>query len=75
MCAAVDNFHCPLFFVSSCQGVMTVKIHYTTTRALRVSSSITFVQLLRLICRKFDRPDDSLTIWYVNWSDTSDQHE
>lgn len=42
---------------------MTVKVHYSTTRALRVSASITYQQLQHLICKKFDRPEDSLTLW------------
>ena len=44
-------------------SAMTVKVHYTTTRAIRVASSITYPKLLHLICRKFDRPDNSLTLW------------
>ena len=43
--------------------MMTIKVHYTTTRALRVSSSITYQQLQNLICKKFDCPADSLTLW------------
>lgn len=41
-----------------------MKIHYTTTRALRVVHDISFSSLSRLICRKFDRPDNSLVLWY-----------
>ena len=44
-------------------GMMTVKVHYSTTRAVRVSSSITYQQLQLLICKKFDRPEGSLTLW------------
>jgi len=40
-----------------------VKVHYTTTRALRVSITIGFSQLLHQVCKKFDRPDNSLTLW------------
>ena len=42
---------------------MTVKVHYSTTRALRVSLSISYNQLQSLICKKFEQPDDSLTLW------------
>lgn len=40
-----------------------MKVHYATTRALRVSSSVTYQQLQHLICKKFDSPEDSLTLW------------
>jgi hypothetical protein len=43
--------------------MMTVKVHYSTTRALRVSTSITYQQLQNLICKKFGQPEDSLTLW------------
>lgn len=43
--------------------MMTVKVHYSVTRALRVSTSITYQQLQNLICKKFDQPEDSLTLW------------
>lgn len=46
-------------------GAITIKVHYSSTRAIRVASSITFDKLLHLICRKFDRPDNSLSLWYV----------
>ena len=42
---------------------MTVKVHYASTRAMRVSTSISFKQLQSLICKKFDRDVDSLTFW------------
>ena len=42
---------------------MTVKVHYATTRALRVSTSISYKQLQSLICTKFEVADDSLTLW------------
>lgn len=42
---------------------MTVKVHYATTRALRVSVFIGYNQLQSLICKKFERPDGSLTLW------------
>lgn len=44
-------------------GAITIKVHYSSTRAIRVASSITFDKLLHLICRKFDRPDNSLSLW------------
>ena len=45
---------------------MTVKVHYSTTRAIRVSTSISFKQLESLICKKFDQEDDSLTLCCKN---------
>jgi len=42
---------------------MTVKIHYHMTRAVRVSYSISYKQLQALICKKFELPDDSLTLF------------
>lgn len=44
-------------------GAITIKVHYSSTRAIRVASSITFDKLLHLICHKFDRPDNSLSLW------------
>jgi neutrophil factor 2 len=43
---------------------MTVKVHYTTTRAVRVLYSIQFNQLGQIICSKFGQHDGSLTLWY-----------
>ena len=51
----------PLY--SHVQGSMTVKVHYTTTRALRVSITTGFSQLLHQVCKKLGRPDNSLTLW------------
>lgn len=42
---------------------MTVKVHYTTTRAMRMNTSISFVQLQQAICKKFGCPENSLTLW------------
>ncbi len=42
---------------------MTVKVHYTSTRALRVSPSILYPEFQALICKKFDCPEDSITLW------------
>ena len=42
---------------------MTVKVHYSTTRAIRISSSSSFKQLEEAICKKFSVPVGSLTLW------------
>lgn len=44
-------------------STITVKVHYSTTRAVRISSTITYQQLQHLICKKFERPEGSLTLW------------
>uniref|UniRef100_A0A1X7TTC9 Uncharacterized protein n=1 Tax=Amphimedon queenslandica TaxID=400682 RepID=A0A1X7TTC9_AMPQE len=53
-------------------SAMTIKVHYTTTRAIRVASSISYQKLVHLICRKFDKSDNSITLWF-KCSDTGDR--
>ena len=42
---------------------MTVKIHYSSTRAVRISSSVKFSELDKAICKKFGNPAGSLTFY------------
>lgn len=42
---------------------MTVKVHYSTTRAIRMSSRVSYGDLQEIICKKFDLPPNSLTLW------------
>ena len=42
---------------------MTVKVHYSSTRALRVSSSVKFSELDKAICKKFGSALGSLTFY------------
>ena len=42
---------------------MTVKVHYSSTRALRLSSSVKFIELERAICKKFNATSGSLTFY------------
>ena len=42
---------------------MTVKVHYSTTRALRLNSSAKFNELDQAICKKFGCPTGSLTYY------------
>ena len=56
---------CSSILVPPPQTTMTVKVHYTTTRAVRVLYSIQFNQLGQIICSKFGQHDGSLTLWYV----------
>ena len=44
-------------------GAITVKVHYTTTRAMRVASGLPLATLLHLTCKKFDLSDNALTLW------------
>ncbi len=44
---------------------MTVKVHYSTTRALRLSSTSSYNQLEEAICNKFSVPQGSLTLWSI----------
>lgn len=41
-----------------------MKIHYNTTRAVRMSPSVKLNQFLHNICKKFDKPDSSLRVCY-----------
>jgi neutrophil factor 2 len=43
---------------------ITIKIHYKSTRSIRVASSLSFDKLAHLICKKFDKEDNQLTLWY-----------
>ena len=45
------------------QSMMTVKVHYTTTRALRMSVDVSLDKLTRLVCKKFGQSDASLVLW------------
>ena len=42
---------------------MTVKVHYSTTRALRMSSSVKFSELEHAICKKFGSSEGTLTFY------------
>jgi hypothetical protein len=42
---------------------MTVKVHYTSTRAVRVLYSVQFNQLCQIVCSKFGQQDGGLTLW------------
>lgn len=44
---------------------MTVKVHYSTTRALRLSRSSSYSQVEEAICKKFDVPLGSLALWSI----------
>ncbi|XP_064396169.1 neutrophil cytosol factor 2-like isoform X2 [Halichondria panicea] len=46
-------------------STMTVKVHYSTTRALRLSSTSSYNQLEEAICNKFSVPQGSLTLWSI----------
>lgn len=45
-------------------GAITVKVHYSTTRAVRVAATITYKKLLGIISKKFEKEEDSITLWY-----------
>lgn len=42
---------------------MTVKVHYSSTRAIRVNTSVKFADLDKAICKKFGNPQGSLTFY------------
>lgn len=44
---------------------MTVKVHYSTTRALRLSRNCSYIQLEEAICNKFGVPIGSLALWSI----------
>ena len=46
---------------------LTIKVHYNTTRALRVASDCTHEELIKLVCKKFEMPQHSLSLWYVKY--------
>ena len=48
---------------SPMSDAITVKIHYTSTRAIRISKSTSLQKLLGLVCRKFDKKEGTLSIW------------
>jgi len=43
--------------------MMTIKVHYSTTRAIRLSNSSTYQQVEEAICKKFEVQLGSLTLW------------
>ncbi len=51
---------------SPLSDAITVKIHYTSTRAIRISKSTNLQKLLGLVCRKFDKQEGTLSIWWIN---------
>ncbi|KAL5483803.1 hypothetical protein EMCRGX_G020218 [Ephydatia muelleri] len=46
------------------EAMVTVKIHYTTTRAIRISKSAGFEELVQAVCEKCERPKNTLTLWF-----------
>ncbi len=44
---------------------MTVKVHYSTTRALRLSCTCSYSQLIEAICNKFGVPLGYLALWSI----------
>ena len=42
---------------------VTVKIHYTSTRAIRIAKSTDLHKLLELVCKKFEKQEGSLSLW------------
>ena len=55
------------------QTTITIKVHYTSTRAVRVLYSIQFNQLSKIICSKFGAQDGTLTLWLVPFTVTQDK--
>lgn len=45
-------------------AMMTVKIHYTTTKAIRISKSAGFEELIQAVCEKCEQPKNAITLWY-----------
>ena len=52
-----------LALIHTQQSKMTVKVHYSTTRALRINISAKFHELEQGICKKFGCPLGSLTFY------------
>ncbi|CAI8022822.1 Neutrophil cytosol factor 2 [Geodia barretti] len=58
---------------TSPETTITIKVHYTSTRAVRVLYSIQFNQLSKIICSKFGAQDGTLTLWLVPFTVTQDK--
>ncbi len=48
---------------SPMSDAVTVKIHYTSTRAIRISKSTNLQKLSGLVCKKFEKQEGSLSLW------------
>ena len=59
----ISHFYITISLLTSQEEEIFVKVHYTSTRALVVDRHITLKDLEETVCKKFERPIGTVSLW------------